>query len=666
MGRLTLFIISLYFLSSSTERYLKKPDIHVSRYVVTYRSQKVTVECRSSLRRYPLKRCTFYKDNELLRNEPIPSADHSFKYIIEEVTSQDEGLYTCVCYNAENQRTEESVPAPLSMKGIEERPHLEVIPWLVRYHIRSKVTLQCSSSTGTTYTQCWFIKYYEQLILHHSKTPTESKFHYEIGNVKIRDGEHYSCMCYTAQHQITMESRSIKLNVHEPVDIQVTPQGVIPIGSKITVQCSSNYHELHDCDFFKNGYIVLQMSKSSSKPIFEYIIEKTTKKDEGYYKCRCYRSDRAYIESDTVPLIVNDQIDEPEIYVEEDEKLFICASKNSNYRYWFCILYQNGQPVSFEHMCDGSCVFRMDHFPLQNNLSCLCYMTEYHPISAITNEQKHQIDEAEIHVTEDEQLVFCASKNSSYEYWLCILYRDGQQIKSQNYCHHRCFFPAYVITTPMPLACLCYTTEALRWTRQSSFITNERKRHMEKPHIQVTVHESEHKGRKVTIECSTYVFFECNLVKFQSTIWQMKRYSNGGVFYYDIQNATAEDESYYQCYCKTSVGNVHKSSLAVPLILNEQVEEPEIRMNENETEIVCASKNSSYKYWMCVLYQDGQQIQDDFFRRVDHASFDISNLPAGSNFSCLCFEYSLGRWTRNSSVITKGRKHAGFAVKNIT
>ncbi|XP_043935761.1 uncharacterized protein LOC122808787 [Protopterus annectens] len=659
MAPLTLFIISLYFLSSSAKKYLKKPDIHVS--LSYYLGGKIIVECRSSLRRYPLKRCTFYKDNELLRNESIPSADHSFEYIIEEVTSQDEGLYTCVCYNAENQRTEESVPAPLSINRIEERPHLEVIPWLVRYRIGSKVTLQCSSSTGTTYTQCWFLKHYEQLILHHSKTPTESKFHYEIGNVKIRDGEHYSCMCYTAQHQITMESRSIKLNVHEPVDIQITPQGVIPTGSKMTIKCSSSYHELHYCDLFKNGYIMLQMSKSSNRPVFQYIIEDTTTKDEGYYKCRCYRSDRAYTESDTVPLIVNAQIDEPEIYMEEGEKVLVCASKNSKYTYWFCILYQNGEPVRTENMCDGSCIFQMDEFQFQNNLTCLCYMTETlwqtRPTSAITNDQKYQIHEAEIHVTEDEQLVFCASKNSSYEYWLCIMYRDGQQIKSSNQCHHRCFFPAYVIATPMQLTCLCYTTEALRWTRHSSMITDERKRHLEKPRIQVTIRESDQKSRKVTIECSTYTFFICNLEKFQSTVWRMKRSSNGTVFYHDIQNATAEDESYYQCYCHDSLRQVRKSSLAVPLILNEQVEEPEIRMNEYETKIVCASKNSSYKYWMCVLYQDGQQIQDHFLIRVDNASFDISNLPAGSNFSCLCYEYSLRRWTLNSSVITKGRKY---------
>ncbi|XP_043935787.1 deleted in malignant brain tumors 1 protein-like [Protopterus annectens] len=98
----------------------------------------------------------------------------------------------------------------------------------------------------------------------------------------------------------------------------------------------------------------------------------------------------------------------------------------------------------------------------------------------------------------------------------------------------------------------------------------------------------------------------------------------------------------------------------------EQVEEPEIRMNENETEIVCASKNSSYNYRMCVLYQDGQQIQDTIVKDVDHASFNITDLPAGSSFSCLCYEHNLTRWTRNSSVITKGTKHAGFAVKNIT
>ncbi|XP_043916314.1 uncharacterized protein LOC122792817 [Protopterus annectens] len=278
-----------------------------------------------------------------------------------------------------------------------------------------------------------------------------------------------------------------------------------------------------------------------------------------------------------------------------------------------------------------------------------------------------QLEEPQIYEEEETGAPVCASKNSRYKYDICVLYLSDRYLMYAG-CSGFCIFAIGHPSAQNNLSCSCYVAEASKWTRHSSVFTNEQKWHLEKPHIEVMIHGPAHSETNVTVKCSTYTFFSCELHKNTQRIEQMKRSSTDSEIYYDIQNARTENEGFYQCVCV--YGNprysIEKTSPHVPLILSDQVDEPEIQLVENEAKIVCASKNRSYQYQMCILYQNGQQIRDAFpeYNSTDRVSFHVADLPTGSNFSCLCYTENPSKWTRNSSGIVKGGKYTDYTVMN--
>ncbi|XP_043944632.1 uncharacterized protein LOC122815868 [Protopterus annectens] len=91
----------------------------------------------------------------------------------------------------------------------------------------------------------------------------------------------------------------------------------------------------------------------------------------------------------------------------------------------------------------------------------------------------------------------------------------------------------------------------------------------------------------------------------------------------------------------------------------EQVEAPDIHIEEKGNKISCTRKNSNYKYRLCILYQNDHQVQDTGLQYnttpTEEVSFTVPDLPDEALFKCLC--YTTGeRWTRNSSAITKAGK----------
>ncbi|XP_043929600.1 uncharacterized protein LOC122803985 [Protopterus annectens] len=375
------------------------------------------------------------------------------------------------------------------------------------------------------------------------------------------------------------------------LDIEIIIQHVSPLETTVAIECSSSTYTFLKCELRKHDFRIdfrnfnkdfrtSQMTRSSTKPVFQYVIKNATAQDEGYYSCDCSTADDYSIGGDHAPLILSHQIEEPQIYMEEDTGTPVCASKNSNYKYDKCALYLSGQYKESTHICfDIFCVFGIEHPSARNNLTCSCYVAE-----------------------------------------------------------------------------------VSRWTHHSSAFTNEQTWHLEKPHIEVIIHGSAHSGTNVTVKCSTYklIEIECELHKNTQQIAKMTRSPSDSLLYYDIQNAAAEDEGFYQCDCgyRSPDFTIKKTSPHVPLILSDQVDEPEIQLVEKETEIVCASKNRRYVYWLCILYQNGHQIRDAFPENssTDRVSFDVTCLPSGSNFTCLCYTKDPSKWTRSSSVIVKRGK----------
>ncbi|XP_043929601.1 contactin-6-like [Protopterus annectens] len=157
---------------------------------------------------HSLKSCTFYKNKQWFHSNS--STRNFVEYVIEKARQEDEGFYSCVCYTEQNQRLEESSPAPLIVTAFQEWPHLELIPHLRKYDFGSKVTMECSSNSDSSYTQCWFYNF-DVFIGHRSNSSAESPIQYVISNVTVNDRGVYSCVCYTAQHRITYRSKGIIL-----------------------------------------------------------------------------------------------------------------------------------------------------------------------------------------------------------------------------------------------------------------------------------------------------------------------------------------------------------------------------------------------------------------------------------------------------------------------
>ncbi|XP_043944610.1 uncharacterized protein LOC122815857 [Protopterus annectens] len=98
---------------------------------------------------------------------------------------------------------------------------------------------------------------------------------------------------------------------------------------------------------------------------------------------------------------------------------------------------------------------------------------------------------------------------------------------------------------------------------------------------------------------------------------------------------------------------------AFTFTLGKRVEAPDIHIDEKGNKISCTRKNSNYKYILCILYQNGHQVQDTGKqyndKHTEKASFTVPDLPDETLFKCLC--YTTGeRWTRTSSAITKAGK----------
>ncbi|XP_043943764.1 uncharacterized protein LOC122815369 [Protopterus annectens] len=104
-------------------QFLEKPQIRVIPQEETRIGSKVTIECSSSNSRYDLTSCWFYKDNKWLGHPLHSSSTSAVQYVIQNATAQDEGSYTCQCYNAQNQSTETSNPVKL---GINQYDHTVV------------------------------------------------------------------------------------------------------------------------------------------------------------------------------------------------------------------------------------------------------------------------------------------------------------------------------------------------------------------------------------------------------------------------------------------------------------------------------------------------------------------------------------------------------------
>ncbi|XP_043943691.1 uncharacterized protein LOC122815333 [Protopterus annectens] len=224
---------------------------------------------------------------------------------------------------------------------------------------------------------------------------------------------------------------------------------------------------------------------------------------------------------------------------------------------------------------------------------------------------------------------------------------------------------------------------------------------IQKPDIEVKFHKSSSGGRTVTIECSsrTFSYKSCIFYRNEGSPHNVQSSSESSVQYV-ISNANSQHEGFYDCECYT--GSKHtETSFRAPLILTNQVEEPEIKMEENGSKIVCSSKNNTYKYRLCVLYKNDQQIQDTKQKNsynnnpTETVTFDLgtnsdhyNNIPSvgtivsandlsdGNYFSCMCYTAEPSKWTCRSQSVTKGgnyltkppctlSKDVDYANKNI-
>ncbi|XP_043943790.1 uncharacterized protein LOC122815385 [Protopterus annectens] len=105
MPRLTLFIFSLYLMTTSAQSdlmttsaqsgYPGMPQIQVSPQVTHQLGSRVTITCVNGYDYYTVRHCALYKEKALLPH--LSSSISATWYTIESATSKDEGFYACHC-----------------------------------------------------------------------------------------------------------------------------------------------------------------------------------------------------------------------------------------------------------------------------------------------------------------------------------------------------------------------------------------------------------------------------------------------------------------------------------------------------------------------------------------------------------------------------------------
>ncbi|XP_043943678.1 uncharacterized protein LOC122815327 [Protopterus annectens] len=226
-------------------------------------------------------------------------------------------------------------------------------------------------------------------------------------------------------------------------------------------------------------------------------------------------------------------------------------------------------------------------------------------------------------------------------------------------------------------------SDSMRQFSDSMRVTSVSAEKVQKPDIEVKFNKSASGGRNVNIECSsrTFSYKSCMFYRNEGSPHSVQSSSESSVQYV-ISNANLQHEGFYTCECYT--GSKHtETSFRAPVILTNQVEEPEIKMEENENKIVCGSKNNSYKYRLCVLYKNDQQIQDteqkyrynknptetvtfDLGTDYNHnnnilsvgTTVSVSDLSDGNYFSCMCYTAEPSKWTCRSQSVTKGGNYS--------
>ncbi|XP_043935924.1 uncharacterized protein LOC122808876 [Protopterus annectens] len=195
---------------------------------------------------------------------------------------------------------------------------------------------------------------------------------------------------------------------------------------------------------------------------------------------------------------------------------------------------------------------------------------------------------------------------------------------------------------------------------------------LKRPDIRVKFHNAASALINVSIECrwKEYRYTFCTFDRNENTVAYLSNsYSSPSGILYAISNVTKKHEGFYSCECSVPNRTITETSFRVPLILSEKLEEPEIKMEENGTIVACASKNNRYKYRLCILYQNGQQIQDSGGKyNENHAGrivFSISDVPNGNYFNCLCYTAEPSGWTKISSSVIKGEKRGALRVETI-
>ncbi|XP_043943732.1 uncharacterized protein LOC122815350 [Protopterus annectens] len=210
--------------------------------------------------------------------------------------------------------------------------------------------------------------------------------------------------------------------------------------------------------------------------------------------------------------------------------------------------------------------------------------------------------------------------------------------------------------------CICNAEE----DRHSLFPTNPNirlvlKGHLEKPKIQVIFNRTSEIRNMLTIECSSssnYTLTYCWFCKDDHIMGYSSLLSLDLAVQYELNYVGSYNEGLYYCVCHTAENKRTRTSFHAPLIINSQVEKPHMDVDEVQNAIICASINNAYNYKFCILYKNGQHIMDtalSYYKTPNNSvTFFVSDLPAGNNFSCLCYTAEKSRWTNYSYVTIEG------------
>ncbi|XP_043943812.1 uncharacterized protein LOC122815406 [Protopterus annectens] len=121
-------------------RNLEKPQILVRCMEGINTCSKMMIECRIS--HYTLKECWFHKDGEGQTRYSNSNINSGIQYVIQSVTSADEGPYTCECNSVQDTSTQTSDPAYLFIKRVYMKTRLQIM---------TSSSFQCATVMGVTH-----------------------------------------------------------------------------------------------------------------------------------------------------------------------------------------------------------------------------------------------------------------------------------------------------------------------------------------------------------------------------------------------------------------------------------------------------------------------------------------------------------------------------------